>query len=71
MNEAKFYTQKESRINGRGVWLYLIDCPIGYIYIVEYEDRRLGLNRFIFGADLDKAERKYDAICTKILKGAL
>ena len=35
---AKIYTQNESKINGRGVWHYLIDTPIGQIHVIGYEN---------------------------------
>ena len=39
-HNAKLYTQNESKINGRGVWHYLIDAPIGQIHVVEYENQQ-------------------------------
>ena len=45
-HNAKLYTQNESKINGRGVWLYLIDTPIGQIHVVEYENPQMELTRF-------------------------
>ncbi len=67
--EANFYTQNHSTINGRNIWLYLISCPIGNIYIVEYEKQNLELNRFLINESLQKAEKMYDNICVKIIKG--
>jgi len=68
---AKFYTQKESKINGRGVWHYLIDTPIGQIHVVEYENKQMELVRFLIDSDLEKATQKFFAICKKILAGKL
>lgn len=65
------FTQQHSRINGRGVWHYLIDTAIGHIHVVEYEQPSMELKRFIIDADNDKAERKYTAICKRILNGNL
>lgn len=69
--EAKVYTQAHSTINGRGVWHYLIDTPIGYIHIVEYEQKTMELKRFLFDGDNDAAERKYNTTIRKMLKGEI
>ena len=69
--ETKFYTQRHSEINGRNVWLYLIVCPLGYIYFVEYEKKTLELEKFYFGACEEKAEKKYNSICSKMIKGTI
>ena len=66
-----FYTQQHNTINGRGVWHYLIDTPIGHIHVVEYEQQSRELVRFIIDADNDKAERKFTSICKGILNGKL
>lgn len=71
MNEANFYMQQHATINGREVFLYLITCPIGYIFVVQYEDRYKALETILINASLQKAEKKFEGICTKILKGAL
>jgi hypothetical protein len=68
---AKLYTQNESQINGRGVWHYLIDTPIGQIHIVEYENPQKELIRFLIDNNLKKATLKYNNICKKILAGKL
>ena len=71
MNEAKVYTQEHCTIYGRGVWHYLIDTFIGHIHVVEYEDKQMALQRFLINADNDKAEKKFQQICAKMLKGVL
>jgi hypothetical protein len=70
-HNAKLYTQNGSKINGRGVWHYLIDTPIGQIHVVEYENPRKELIRFLIDSDLGKATLKYNTICKKILAGKL
>ena len=65
------FTQKHNTINGRQIWLYLIDSPIGYIFIVDYEQPTKEIKRFLFDGDLDKAERKFNSICKCILNGML
>lgn len=66
---AKLYLQQYSNINGRGVFLYLLSCAIGNIYIVEYETRARSLETKIFLADNEKAEKYYNRFCKQILKG--
>ena len=61
--DCGFYTQEENIINGRKIWLYLITCPIGNIFIVDYENRDMTITRKIFDGDLDKAERYFEKIC--------
>lgn len=65
------YTQQHNTINGRGIWLYLIDVPIGYIFVVDYESRSKEITRCLIDGDLDKAERKFASICKGILNGKL
>lgn len=68
---AKLYTQKESKINERSIWHYLIDTPMGQIHIVEYENPQKELIRFLIDNNLEKATLKYNSICKKILAGKL
>jgi len=68
---AKLYTQNESKINGRGVWHYLIDTPIGQIHVVEYENTQKELIRFLIDSDQEKAAAKYNAICKNIVAGKI
>ena len=70
-HNAKLYTQNESKINGRGVWHYLIDTPIGQIHVVEYENPQMELTRFLIDSNLEKATLKYNAICKNIVAGKL
>ena len=66
---AKLYQQNHSKINGRGVWHYLLDTSIGQINLVEYEQRDLTLKRYIIDGDYEKAEKKYDQLCIQMIKG--
>lgn len=65
----EIYTQKESRINGHGVWLYLVDTPIANIFIVEYEELDKCLEHKLFDGDLERAEKEYNRVCNALLKG--
>lgn len=67
--EAKVYTQKESRINGYGVWLYLIATPMGNIFWLEYEGQGMLLHQKLFLDDLEAAEKEYERVCTALVKG--
>jgi ureidoglycolate hydrolase len=69
--ETGFFTQQESRVNGRGVWHYLVHTPIGDFNIVEYEQRSKELKRFIFDGWYEKAERKYQNIIKGIVNGTI
>ena len=66
-----FYTQQHNIINGRGIWHYLIDTPIGQIHVVQYEAPSMEITRFIIDGNNDKAERKFANICKGILNGKL
>ncbi len=69
--ETGFFTQNESRVNGRGVWHYMITTPIGNFNIVEYEQPGKDLKRFMFDERYEKAERKYSQIVRGIASGKL
>lgn len=70
--EAKFYTQNEAVINGRHVWHYLVATPIGNYHILHYETNMLTIEEpKIYWDDLEKAERAFKTICTRILNGKL
>ncbi len=68
---AKIYTQNESKINGRSVWHYLIDAPIGQIHVIEYENPQMELTRFLIDGDLEKATVKYNTVCRNLLAGKI
>lgn len=69
--EANFYVQNHSVINGRNIYLYLISCPIGDIYFVQYEQKDMSLNDIYVGRSNQKAEMKYEEISVKMVKGVL
>lgn len=69
--DCRLYTQNHSTINGFGVWHYLIETPIGYIHVVEYEKPDKELKRYIIDGDYEAAERKYNYICRAIINGTL
>ena len=66
-----FFTQQHNTINGRNIWHYLLDTPIGHSHMVQYEERSMEITRFIIDADNAKAERKFASICKGILSGKL
>lgn len=68
---ARIYTQNESKINGRTIWHYLIDTPIGQIHVVEYENPQKELVRHLIDSDLEKATAKYNTICKNIIAGKI
>lgn len=65
------YTQQHNVINGRNIWHYLLDTPIGHIHVVEYEDSEQLIHRHIIDSNNDKAERKFASICKGILNGKM
>ena len=67
--EVKFFTQNEARINGRGVWQYLISCPIGDISIVEHENTFMSLEQDYIGFSYQTAEKKFNQACRRIING--
>lgn len=69
--ETGFFTQNESKVNGRCVWHYMIATPIGNFSIVEYEQIGGELRRFMFDGRYEKAERKYAQIVKGIASGKL
>lgn len=64
------YRQEHAIINCREVWHYLITSDIGNIHVVQWEHSVANpyLEEFIT-RDIDKAERKFKAICNDILRG--
>ena len=69
--QTGFYTQAESKVNGRGVWHYMVVTPIGNFNIVEFEQVGGELKRFIFDGWYEKAESKYQAIVKGIVRGTI
>lgn len=69
---AKLYCQRENVINGRHIWFYLISSSIGNIAVVDYEGKDdPAITRKLFCEDYEKAERYFETICTKKIKGVL
>ena len=64
-----FYTQEHCTIYGRNVWHYLASLPIGQIHIVEYEGSDYAIHRTIIDESNQKAEKLFNRICRKMLKG--
>lgn len=65
-------TLAESRVNGRGVWLYEVIAPIGTIYVVDYEREDFTICRIFFDEDQkEKATRLYSNHVKNIAKGTL
>ena len=69
---ANLFCQRENVINGRHVWLFLISSSIGNIAIVDYEGKGdPAITRKLFAEDYEKAERYFETVCTKKVKGVL
>ena len=66
-----FFTQAESKVNGRGIWHYMVTTPIGNFSIVEYEQVGGELKRFMYDGWYEKAEKKYQSIILGIAKGTI
>lgn len=66
--DCGFYIQAQSKVNGRGVWYYLIASPIGNFHIIEYETKDMSLKRFVYDDEdgLEKASRKYRSVIRKL-----
>lgn len=69
--EARVFTQHTSTINGRSVWHYLIDTPLGNINVVQYEQASKEIKTFLFEEGYDEAEAKYGKLCKGILNGKI
>lgn len=67
--ETKFYQLNHSIIDGRNLFLYLISCPIGDLYFIQYEQKDLSLNDIYAGRSNQKADKQYYQILTKMAKG--
>lgn len=67
--DARMYLQNTATINGRRVWLYLVDTDAGQINIVQYEKVGLEIVTELIFNDWDKAERKFNTICKRMLDG--
>lgn len=65
--DARMFTQNTAKINGRRVNHYLVDTDIGQINIVQYEKPTMEIVTEIIFNDWDKAEKKFNTICKKIL----
>lgn len=63
-----FFTQQESKINGHGVWHYLIDTTIGQFHVVEWESDAMQIERAIIDNDNDAAEKKFKRVCQQLIK---
>lgn len=68
-NNCKMYTQKESIINGRGIWHYLISTPIGNFNIIEYEKQSKEIERKIFDENHDATCKYYNKTIKAMLVG--
>ena len=64
-------TLKESKINGRGVWLYMISTTIGELYVVEHEQQSLEIkDDGLFHNNREKAEKTYAKALRSMLREA-
>ena len=69
---ASVYTQDEMILqNGRHAWLYLINSPIGNIWVIDYEEPTMEIKRRIIDGDIDKAQNYFRNICKKMIDGKI
>lgn len=68
---CNMHTKKHSTIEGRSIWLYHLEAPIGDIYIVEFEDEEKCLNRSIIDGDPAAADKKYLGILKNMATGKM
>ena len=68
MYETRFFTQKTRDYNGRHVWLRLVTCEIGYIWIVQYEKDDLQIETFIYFNEEEKAHKKFEKVNKKVFR---
>ena len=69
--EATVSIKRENKINGRGVWHYEIDSPLGMINVVDYEQADKTIKRFLFDGQEDEAGKKFRVVSTKMLNGKI
>lgn len=72
MQEANITCVASCEIDGRGVWKYLIQSPIGDIHIIQYEEHPdPALVTKVFYYEDAKAEKYYKTICRKMVNGTI
>ena len=69
--DAKLYELAHSTVDGRNIWLYQIESPIGDFHIVDYERKDQSIKRTIFEEQRNRAEKKYTETVKKIAGGQL
>lgn len=70
--DAKCNMLAHSIINGRNIWLYEIESPIGNLYVVDYEKSPdPAIVRKIWDGAIQKADRYYSDCIQKMAKGRL
>lgn len=69
-NNTTFSQLEHFTLNGRNTWLYEINTPIGDFYVVDSENKYAEIVRTVVFSKQD-AEKRFEKICTKMLKGIL
>ena len=67
---AKLHMLAHSTINGRGIWHYMFESELIPIHVVQYEAKGFEVHTFMFTSD-QQADKKYNAISLKMVKGQL
>ena len=67
--DAKLYTQNLATVNGRNIGHYLVDTIVGQINVIQYEKPGMEIETILIYGDYEKAEKKFERICSDILKG--
>lgn len=65
--KAQLYQQ--SKIDGRGVYMYLLQSDLGDLYIVQHEEPGYELKDDYMGWSNTKAQQAYKRIATKMVNG--
>ena len=68
---SNFKQIRNNQIDGRNVWLWLCETPIGDINVVQYEEKEQYITTFTYYNDASKAEKKFKQICKKIVEGTM
>ena len=72
--EAKLYTQNIATVNGRNVGHYLVDTSVGQINVIQYEKPKPyypELETILIYGDYEKAEKKFNSLCKKMVDGRI
>lgn len=58
-------------LNGRNIWHYMVDTPIGEIHAVQYEAPDLELHTTLIYISNQKAEKLFKKLCKDMIAGKI